>query len=62
MTFIFYDYNCWVKKIVVGNGKEKKTSKCERISYPLACYNIFSSRMYIFPENSILLELVIGTV
>ena len=39
------------KKIVVENGKEKKTSKYERIAYPLACYNIFSSKMYIFPKN-----------
>ena len=22
------------------NGKEKKTSKYERIAYPLACYNL----------------------
>ena len=39
------------KKIVLENGKEKKTLKYERIAYPLACYNIFSSRMYIFPKN-----------
>ena len=63
MTFISITIIVEFKKIVVENGKEKKrTSKYERIVYPLACYNIFSSGMYVFPENSILLAIVIGIV
>ncbi|MGZ5501821.1 MAG: hypothetical protein ACXWEW_11790 [Nitrososphaeraceae archaeon] len=42
--------------------KKKRTSKYERITCPLDCYNIFSSGMYIFPENIPLLAVVIGIV